>query len=135
VTAHLTAASQRSNFKGRVLDYKHIVRNLLFPSPKGWTTLYATSHLFFLGDLNFRLDTPGEPLPHDVFAVKLRTPEGREELAQWDELSREMKEGSSGLCYGLREGPFWEFPCSYKYVPGTVDTLRLVAFVLTMTMH
>ena len=59
--AHLTAHSHK--LARRLADYDHIVRSLLFAptpgAPRGArSTMYDSSHLFFFGDLNFRLDLP-----------------------------------------------------------------------------
>jgi len=118
VCAHLTAHDH--NVQARVSDYRHIVRSLLFPPlpgfPKGAsTTMYSTSHLFFLGDLNFRLALPptgpyaGRENAHRVEAA-LDTQSGREELKEFDQLLQEKRQRT--VFQGLREGEFWSFKCS-----------------------
>jgi hypothetical protein len=119
VNLHLTAHAH--NRKRRVSDYAHIVRTLLFPPLPGSdssepTTIYQTSHLFALGDLNFRL-AKEDGLTDEAIYANLSSPEGLRLLAQSDELSREMKAGS--VCHGLREGDFAAFPPTYKYVIGS----------------
>lgn len=124
MTAH------QHKLKSRLEDYRHIVSTLLFkpaPSSPQPSTLYDTSHLFLLGDLNFRVDIPAT---HPLF-VKRQTSEfahaiehdaTREELKQYDQLTIEKQKGS--VLVGLREGDFWKFKCSYKYQLGEVDKYR-----------
>ncbi|KAF8581253.1 DNase I-like protein [Ramaria rubella] len=129
VNAHLTAHAQ--NLSRRVDNWRHIVRTLLFPSlsdvsgKMANTTIYATSHLFFLGDLNFRLDVPaGHPLRsgsdfiHRLNEI-LNTERGREEMKEFDQLTTEQRKGN--IFPGLREGEFWRFKCTYKFKIGQVD--------------
>jgi len=127
VNAHLSAHS--GYLQRRIADYNHIVRTLLFPPTpssgnKGYTTLYNTSHLFFLGDLNFRLNIP----PAHEFAAKSSRPAlvealkddvKREELKEFDELFVERSKGN--IFVGFREGEFWKFKCTYKYKLKEVD--------------
>ncbi|KAK7054688.1 hypothetical protein VNI00_003151 [Paramarasmius palmivorus] len=61
VCAHLTAHEEK--LPHRIADFHHIVGTLLFPPVPGSestepSTMYATSHLFFVGDLNFRVSVP-----------------------------------------------------------------------------
>jgi hypothetical protein len=116
----------------RIADYKHIVGSLLFPpvSSAGsskTSTLYETSHLFLLGDLNFRVVLPES---HPLY-VKQKTAEisramdsekSREELKEFDQLTIEKRKGN--IFIGLQEGDFWKFKCSYKYELGEVDKYR-----------
>ncbi|KAF8587380.1 DNase I-like protein [Ramaria rubella] len=129
VNAHLTAHAQ--NLSRRVDNWRHIVRTLLFPSlsdvsgKMANTTIYATSHLFFLGDLNFRLDVPaGHPLRSGSDFIHrlnelLNTERGREEMKEFDQLTTEQRKGN--IFPGLREGEFWRFKCTYKFKIGQVD--------------
>lgn len=123
VCAHLTAHAER--LAQRIDDYNHIVGTLLFPSPSSPpTTIYSTSHLFFLGDLNFRLSIPPSHPLHafhtkpDVAAV-LTSQDTRETLKEFDQLLTERRKGT--IFVGLREGDFCKFKCSYKYDVGQVD--------------
>ncbi|QRW00766.1 endonuclease/exonuclease/phosphatase family protein [Ceratobasidium sp. AG-Ba] len=116
VCTHMTAHAH--NLRSRLNDWEHIVKTLLFPGSQR-QSIYSTSHLFVFGDLNFRLDTPevdGEMLSRDSLVACLATPEGRNKAKEWDQLRREMKLGNT--LHGLREGEFWEFPPSYKYLLG-----------------
>jgi hypothetical protein len=131
VCAHLTAHAH--NLARRIEDYHHLVRCLIFPplpssknsSP---TTIYSTSHLFFLGDLNFRLALPeSHPLSaitHPELASALTSEATREEMKEFDQLHVERRKGN--VFVGLREGEFWKFKCSYKYHLGEVDKYRFV---------
>ncbi|OSD08609.1 DNase I-like protein [Trametes coccinea BRFM310] len=128
VCAHLTAHAPK--LAQRIQDYHHIVRTLLFPplpssNTAAPTTMFATSHLFFFGDLNFRLALPPshalasrEQLPSLLQA--LSTEDGRVALKEYDQLlvERDLK---GTVFHGLREGEFWRFKCSYKYRLGAVD--------------
>ncbi|KAF8506357.1 inositol polyphosphate phosphatase [Hysterangium stoloniferum] len=123
VNAHLTAHAH--NLRQRIKDWNHISTSLLFPSPanpKKSTTIYASSHLFFLGDLNFRLDIPtAHPLRSDLVRLNqhLSTGEGRAELKEYDQLLIERRKGT--IFQGMSEAEFWQFKCSYKFKIGTVD--------------
>ncbi|CAL1705199.1 unnamed protein product [Somion occarium] len=122
VCAHLTAHT--NNLARRIADCHHIVGTLLFPPLPGSfstkpTTMYSTSHLFFFGDLNFRL-TDSLPDPRN-----LNIQEGqRHKLIKYDQLSRERDEKGS-IFIGLREGEFWKMKCTYKYQLGEVDQYDL----------
>jgi hypothetical protein len=128
VCAHLTAYEDRLGH--RLADYRHIVGTLLFPpiSPNSNTptTIYSTSHLFFLGDLNFRVEIPAShPLSSlDRIKQALDDENAREELKEFDQLLVEHRKGT--VFVGLREGEFWKFKCSYKYLHGEVDKYRYV---------
>jgi len=128
VNCHLTAHQHK--LKDRIADYAHIVSTLLF-SPvysgsKISSTLYETSHLFLLGDLNFRLDIPSS---HSLsttndFAQAIESETTRKELKEFDQLTVEKRKGT--VFAGLREGDFWKFKCSYKYHLGEVDMYKWV---------
>lgn len=129
VNAHLTAHAKY--YSRRLRDYKHLVKTMLFSpvSRQGqYSTIYDTTHLFFFGDLNFRLTKPGADhlkdsglVPTDILHLN-DSIAGRRELRQHDQLSRAQREGKTLL--GLREGELEQFPLTYKYVIGTLDTYR-----------
>ena len=114
----------------RIADYKHIVGSLLFPpvpGAKASSTLYETSHLFLLGDLNFRIVLPKTHPLYDKektaeFSRAIESEKSREELKEFDQLMIEKRKGN--IFIGLREGDFWKFKCSYKYELGEVDKYR-----------
>ncbi|KAI0333492.1 DNase I-like protein [Cubamyces sp. BRFM 1775] len=128
VCAHLTAHAPK--LAHRIADYHHIVGSLLFPplpssDSRAPTTMFATSHLFFFGDLNFRLALP----PGHAFAPRaelprlvdaLATEDGRAALKEHDQLLVE-RDVKGTVFHGMREGEFWRFKCSYKYRLGKVD--------------
>ncbi|KAG6907423.1 hypothetical protein DXG01_008995 [Tephrocybe rancida] len=126
VCAHL--AAHEENLATRLADYQHIVGTLLFPpvaptESKSPSTIYNTSHLFFLGDLNFRLEIPPQhplALPPNADPARVLDQESiREQLKEFDQLLVERRKGT--VLQGLHEGEFWKFKCSYKYVLGEVD--------------
>lgn len=120
VNAHLTA--HQPNLAQRIADYHHITGTLLFPSTSisqsdTLTTIYATSHLFFLGDLNFRVELPSVH-PLNRYGVEglieaVYKDAEREKIKEHDQLFVERKKGT--VFIGLREGDFWKFQCTYKY--------------------
>jgi len=158
VCAHLTPHEHK--LSQRIADYNYVVGSLIFPplptppsSPRkpstALTTIYDTSHLFFFGDLNFRLDLPEThplrgPDNHDSLVSALDSESKREELKEYDQLRVEQKKGT--VFVGLREGDFWKFKvcprfvlwavvcggfmrvcllqCTYKYEIGEVDKYR-----------
>ncbi|KAJ3895721.1 inositol polyphosphate phosphatase [Lentinula edodes] len=126
VCAHLTAHQQK--LQHRIADFHHIVGTLLFPAlpfseDKSPTTIYSTSHLFFLGDLNFRIDLPeSHPMFENAWvhvSEALKEPEARETLKEFDQLLLERRKHS--IFVGFREGEFWQFKCTYKHRLGDVD--------------
>ncbi|KZV83798.1 skeletal muscle/kidney enriched inositol 5-phosphatase [Exidia glandulosa HHB12029] len=128
VNAHLTAHVPNAAHRQR--DWEHILSTLLFSTPDGsMSTLYDTSHLFFHGDLNFRLHIPrdfqsdgvflGAPNNHELLVERLQTDAGREQLKDFDELV--LARRNNEILQGLKEGEFWRFKCSYKFVLGEVD--------------
>jgi hypothetical protein len=82
--------------------------------------MYATSHLFTFGDLNFRIAFPKD---HELFgktkrpdvAVALATEEGREKLKEFDQLFVSHKKGQ--VFQNLREGDFWKFKVLLTLAP------------------
>lgn len=129
VCAHLTAHEPK--LAHRIADYHHIVGSLLFdaPSPSApqtKSTIYATSHLFFLGDLNFRLALPHTHAPVASVVGHMHEESAREALKEYDQLLVARRQGA--VCVGLREGAFWQFQCSYKYLLGEVDRYRCVQY-------
>ncbi|KAG5219994.1 Inositol polyphosphate phosphatase OCRL [Salix suchowensis] len=129
VCAHLTAHEPR--LAERIADYNHIVSTLLFsplPSSTQKSTIYDSSHLFYLGDLNFRLTLPpthslsGSQNRENLVAA-LDQESTREDLKEYDQLLVEQRKGI--VCIGLKEGAFWKFKPSYKYELGEIDKYTL----------
>lgn len=140
MTAHAKYLRQR------IKDWTRITRNLLFPLPPpspskdarttmtpseypSHTTIYHTSHLFVFGDLNFRLALP-KTVSRDDLVLKLATEDGRKQVAEWDELSREKNAGT--ILQGLHEAEFWRFPCTYKHIIGSHHEYRFVLPLLSV---
>jgi hypothetical protein len=96
------------------------------PNSNTPTTIYSTSHLFFLGDLNFRVEIPASHPLSSLDGIKqaLDDENAREVLKEFDQLLVEHRKGT--VFVGLREGEFWKFKCSYKYLHGEVDKYRFV---------
>lgn len=135
VCAHMTAHAHK--LAQRVNDFHYITNSLLFPPLPGSgssapTTMYSTSHLFFFGDLNFRLTSlPVEAtLSRDqkelAINAVLHDEDSRKELVKLDQLviERDLK---GTIFAGLREGEFWKFKCTYKYKLGEVDKYECVS--------
>ncbi|KZO97869.1 inositol polyphosphate phosphatase [Calocera viscosa TUFC12733] len=113
VTAHLAAHTY--NLSQRLRDFQTIVSQLLFSPVDGTTApsqIYATSHLFLFGDLNFRLSQAPE-------SSQLLSQDGREQLREYDQLYMAKEAGRT--LHGLQEGEFWRFRPTYKYVLGSED--------------
>lgn len=94
--------------------------------------MYATSHLFFFGDLNFRVAIPpSHPLrtaSRGEEALTMLTDEKtRETLKEYDQLINERRKGR--VFISLREGPFWAFKCTYKYALGEIDKYKYAVFL------
>ena len=134
VCAHLTAHAHKNAH--RIHDYHYIVGSLLFPPLPGTdsrepTTMFSTSHLFFFGDLNFRLSLPtthalAAPDQLPSLAQALSTDEGRSSLREYDQLVIE-RDVKGTIFQSFREGEFWRFKCSYKYKLGQVDHYECVS--------
>lgn len=138
VCAHLTAHAHK--LKQRINDYHHIVGSLLFRPLPGSnttdpTTMYSTSHLFFFGDLNFRLTgaPPDVIMDPDHLASSIQHLMHEDvlpDLKEYDQLFQE-RDQKGAIFTGMKEGDFWKFKCSYKYQLGQVDkydTKRLPAW-------
>jgi hypothetical protein len=122
VCAHLTADEEKN--ARRLADYHYITRSLLFnplhsatPCVERPSTIFDTSHLFFFGDLNFRLELP-KSHPHRTahqkgeFAQVLDSHDERLRLTEYDQLVHAKRCGSAFV--GLREGEFWKFKCRWR---------------------
>ncbi|KZT56412.1 skeletal muscle/kidney enriched inositol 5-phosphatase [Calocera cornea HHB12733] len=113
VTAHLAAHTYA--LPQRLRDFQTIVSQLLFDPldvTSGPSQIYATSHLFLFGDLNFRLSQAPE-------TSQLMSQDGREQLKEYDQLYMAKEAGRT--LHGLHEGEFWKFRPTYKYILGSED--------------
>lgn len=133
VCAHLTAHAHKN--ADRIQDYHTIVGSLLFPplpnaNSKAPTTMFSTSHLFFFGDLNFRLSLPSDHAfapegQRQNLVQALSNDEGRSSLKEYDQLVTE-RDVKGTIFHSFHEGEFWTFKCSYKYHLGEVDRYEYV---------
>ncbi|WAR51861.1 hypothetical protein PtB15_1B297 [Puccinia triticina] len=116
VNAHL--AAHDSGIIARNRDYQTIVSRLLFETAHGHHTIYDTNHLFFMGDLNYRISlTPlgtSNLKPIDREALNKTFQEGRHSslFLEHDTLSHQHACGN--VLVGLREAPI-TFKPTYKY--------------------
>ncbi|OCH93391.1 skeletal muscle/kidney enriched inositol 5-phosphatase [Obba rivulosa] len=127
ICAHLVAHTRYLEWRKR--NFHYIVSNLLFPplpgaTSKGPTTMYSTSHLFFFGDLNFRLALPPGSEQAANICHTLAHEDTRRMLKEYDQLTIE-RDVKRSIFAGLREGEFWKFKCSYKYKLGQADRYDL----------
>ena len=125
VSAHLTA--HLPNYERRTQDWANIISSTLFPplpgsESKAFSTIYDSAHLFFFGDLNFRLDVP-KSLARSEMERMIRTVEGRKQLVQYDQLVRAQREGSIPV---MKEPALWDFQPTYKCLLKHVDAYRYV---------
>ncbi|EFP74386.1 hypothetical protein PGT21_033233 [Puccinia graminis f. sp. tritici] len=116
VNAHL--AAHDSGIIARNRDYQSIINRLLFETSHGHHTIYDTSHLFFMGDLNYRISlTPSatsslQPITKESLTKTIQ--EGRHSslFPEHDTLSHQHAAGK--VLVGLREAPI-NFKPTYKY--------------------
>jgi len=66
-------------------------------------------------------------LPDKIYRA-LDDENAREELKEFDQLLLEHRKGT--VFVGLREGQFWKFKCSYKYLHGEVDRYEYVLQII-----
>lgn len=110
VSAHLAAHDH--GLQRRNADYQTIVRRLLFRSSSGdLETIYDSSHLFFMGDLNYRLSL-NNPSTIRLQTLSHKIHFGLDSLAAHDTLTQEHDAGK--VLHGLREGRL-TFKPTYKY--------------------
>lgn len=131
VCTHLEAYDK--NVPRRNTQFQNILSSLLFTSSDPLSTPYQitdTSHLFVIGDLNYRLarlphlvtgeprENPGDAgVTNRAEAVELE--KERADMLELDTLRREQKEGR--VFGGLREGKLEGFAPTYKRVVGQVE--------------
>ena len=152
VCAHFAPHPGRKNIALRVEQYNRLASRLIFPlhppipriEPID-SQMNACSHLFLLGDLNFRLEgsasiegAPG-PLPDSselrgfiqdraaidgslVQGSKGQTPWG--DLKKWDSLTMLSQQGK--CAGGFSEGEIGAFAPTYKFEIGQVGVYRSV---------
>lgn len=129
VSAHL-AAHQDQN-EARSHDWRSIVERLVFQDAGGAAQMYDTGHLFFFGDLNYRISLTSperldrDKLVHDLSELATASREGAAaavptKLLAQDQLRQEQAHDTA--LHHLREGAI-TFPPTYKYIPGSRDEL------------
>ncbi|GAA5954018.1 hypothetical protein JCM3765_000725 [Sporobolomyces pararoseus] len=134
VTAHLAAHQNKVERRNR--DWKEIVERLVFVDEeggKGERNLYETGHLFVFGDLNYRisLTSPRKLAPHLLshHVSTLVSPvsdsssvsSSLSTILPHDQLQQQLRQGKT--LHHLSEGQI-NFPPTYKFKPGTVDTYK-----------
>ncbi|BGO97869.1 Skeletal muscle/kidney enriched inositol 5-phosphatase [Rhodotorula toruloides ATCC 204091] len=125
VTAHL-AAHQNKN-KERARDWRAIVERLVFEGAEGQKQMFDTGHVFFFGDLNYRISlTTPKKLPlhllkHGINSLTPSDPSTYASLLAYDQLRQERSANRS--LHHLREGDI-TFPPTYKFKPGTRDEYK-----------
>ncbi|KAI9603687.1 hypothetical protein KEM48_000451 [Puccinia striiformis f. sp. tritici PST-130] len=116
VNAHL--AAHDSGISARNRDYRSIVNRLLFETNNGERTIFETSHLFFMGDLNYRISlTPLmtshlKPITKETLAKTIQGDGHSSLFPEHDTLSHQHSSGN--VLVGLREAPI-NFKPTYKY--------------------
>ena len=112
LSCHLAARLERT--KMRRINVEEIVNQIQL-AHKDTDLSSQFHHVFFMGDLNYRIEMEGaeaEPLVQQKNWL---------ELLNQDQLLTEMRE--SGLLHGFKEAPI-TFPPTYRYKTGTNDYMR-----------
>lgn len=125
VATHLEAHDK--NIKKRNEQYNEILSSLVFypnDTPgKHRTQPFETSHLFIMGDLNYRLTrlpTPGVyPMENHAATNVESLRRERAQLVSFDTLKKEQALGNA--FGGMREGDLTRFAPTYKRIVGQVD--------------
>ncbi|BGP54057.1 hypothetical protein JCM8202v2_001629 [Rhodotorula sphaerocarpa] len=126
VSAHF--AAHQDEDEARSNDWRNVVRRLVLQDGSRETQLFDTGHLFFCGDLNYRISLTS-PTRLDRKAVSddvgqlARSPSDAPpspRLLAQDQLRQEQQRGVT--LHHLREGEI-TFPPTYKYKPGSRDEL------------
>ncbi|ODO08060.1 hypothetical protein I350_03643 [Cryptococcus amylolentus CBS 6273] len=123
VNTHLEAHDH--NIPRRNAQYQHILSSLVFNSSDPLTTpqqIFDTSHLFIMGDLNYRLSRqpPPDGLRENKSVNDIALLEkSRAEMVRTDTLRQQQREGK--VFGGLREGDITRFAPTYKRVVGEIE--------------
>eukprot|EP00727_Mastigamoeba_balamuthi_P004490 m51a1_g14039 hypothetical protein (712) ;mRNA; f:1170592-1174281 len=104
VNSHLNAHSE--NVLRRNQDFHDIARNILFEGDGGTYTVYDHDFLFWIGDLNYRIDGDDADVRAKITAGNYAA------LLEADQLKNQMKRGLS--FEGFFEAPI-KFAPTYKY--------------------
>ncbi|MBW0558252.1 hypothetical protein O181_097967 [Austropuccinia psidii MF-1] len=124
VNAHL--APNDNAIQARNQNYQTILNRLLFQNHKTHHTIYDSSHLFVMGDLNYRI-TLTSPNSNGSKSLSIKSLTQFILKAQYSKLVHDHdtlfnQHSSKRVLYGLREGKI-NFKPTYKYHLGQLDTL------------
>ncbi|WWC94076.1 hypothetical protein V866_000914 [Kwoniella sp. B9012] len=122
VNTHLEAHDH--NIHRRNTQYQNILSSLVFQPSDPLAEPYQifdTSHLFIMGDLNYRLSKrpSAESLKESGEVDDIQLEKDRNEMILLDTLKREQNAGR--VFVGLREGELNRFAPTYKRVVGQVE--------------
>ena len=123
VCAHLDAHDH--NIARRNAQYQMILSHLNFYSSDplaSATQVHETSHLFIMGDLNYRfasMPSSGYPAEKRASVDTVQLEKERGEMVRLDTLRRQQSEGKA--FGGLREGDLTNFAPTYKRIAGQVN--------------
>ncbi|PLW16880.1 hypothetical protein PCANC_01500 [Puccinia coronata f. sp. avenae] len=116
VNAHF--AAHDSGISARNHNYQTIVNRLLFETSHAQHTIYDTNHLFFMGDLNYRISlnplvtSSLEPITKQALSQIIQEDQHSRLLHEHDTLSHQHS--AHQVLVGLREAPI-HFKPTYKY--------------------
>ncbi|KAM4771157.1 phosphatidylinositol 3,4,5-trisphosphate 5-phosphatase 1 [Rhinophrynus dorsalis] len=113
INSHLTSGSEKK--LRRKHNYFNILRFLVLGDKKlsPFNLTHRFTHLFWLGDLNYRLQLPNSEAENIVQKIKLQQ---HQELLNYDQLNMERKESQIFLHFNEEE---ITFPPTYRYERGT----------------
>jgi hypothetical protein len=123
VCAHLDAHDH--NITRRNAQYRMILSHLNFYSSdplSSATQVHDTSHLFIMGDLNYRfasMPSGGYPTEKNASVDDVQLEKERGEMVRLDTLRKQQAEGMA--FGGLREGDLTKFAPTYKRIAGQVN--------------
>lgn len=110
VNSHLTSGTER--LKRRNQNYLDILRGLSLGQEPGFDITLAFHHVFWMGDLNYRLELEEKDIP---MIIKQRMMGDLNSLLDYDQLLTEM--GKKRVFVGFEESEL-QFPPTYKYMKG-----------------
>ena len=122
VCAHLDAHDH--NIARRNAQYQMILSHLCFYSSdplSSATQAHDTSHLFIMGDLNYRfakMPSTGYPTEKNASTDRIQVEKERAEMVGLDTLRKQQSEGKA--FGGLREGDLTNFAPTYKCIAGQI---------------
>ncbi|KAG8580621.1 hypothetical protein GDO81_007364 [Engystomops pustulosus] len=113
INSHLTSGSEKK--LRRKQNYFNILRFLVLGDKKlsPFNISHRFTHLFWLGDLNYRVQLPNSEAENIVHKIKLQQ---HQELLAYDQLNMERKESQVFLHFNEEE---ITFPPTYRFERGT----------------